>query len=86
MTSKLRKIGNSEGVIIPKFMLQQLSIEKEISIQISGNQIIIEPKAKVPREGWAEQIQKAIEAEGPYKGDMFPGIVNDFDKEEWTWE
>jgi antitoxin MazE len=86
MTSQLRKIGNSQGVIIPKFMLQQLGIEKEISIQIFGNQIIIEPKAKTPRAGWEEQIKKAIETEGPHEGDMFPGIVNDFDKEDWTWE
>jgi len=85
MTSHLRKIGNSHSVIIPKFMLQRLSIEKEISIQISGNQIIIEPKKRTPREGWEKQIEKAIAEGHEPEGDLFEGLKNEFDDNEWTW-
>ena len=85
MKSQLQRIGNSHGVIIPKTMLKQAGIEKEIQIQIIGHQIIIEPETKIARKNWEAQILSALEKEGNHEGDPAEGLTNDFDNKEWTW-
>ena len=85
MKGQLLKIGNSQGVILPKSMLRQAGIEKEIRIQIIGHQIIIEPEKSVPRKGWEEKIIESIEKEGSHEGDISPDINTKFDEKEWTW-
>ena len=85
MKSQLQRIGNSQGVIIPKTMLKQAGIEKQIQIQIVGQQIIIEPEARVARKNWEAQVLNALEKEGPHEGDPNESITNEFDDKEWTW-
>ena len=41
MKSKLIKIGNAKGVILPQNFLKECSIEDEISIEVKDNRIII---------------------------------------------
>ncbi len=54
----LVKIGNSQGIRIPKPLIQQARLEgKELDIQVVNQGILVTPSKK-PREGW----KKAIEA------------------------
>ncbi len=53
----LIKIGNSQGIRIPKPLIQQAHLEgKELDIQVVNQGILVTPSKK-PRENW----QKAIE-------------------------
>lgn len=83
MILKLRKIGNSAGILLSKSLIKQCSIKDEVSVTIKDGSIIIAPVNKKPREGWEEQYIKAGSL-----GDnenIMGDLKNKFDEEEWTW-
>ena len=56
----LVKIGNSQGIRIPKAIIEQSQIEgKELKLQVVNNGLLITPKSK-PRDGWKESIDKKL--------------------------
>ena len=83
MVVKVRKIGNSVGVLLPKAIVDQCSIKDEVSLEVNGNTITIHPVTTQPRQGWEEQFLKA----GSLKdNEMLMGeFDNSFDKDEWAW-
>ncbi|TDS10352.1 AbrB/MazE/SpoVT family DNA-binding domain-containing protein [Sphingobacterium paludis] len=84
METKIRKIGNSLGVVLSRSVLMATELKESDRVVISSQQgkIVIE-KARLPREGWAEMIMQAKEEEERF----FPEeLENKFDQEEWTWE
>ncbi|MDB5014888.1 MAG: transcriptional regulator/antitoxin, MazE [Daejeonella sp.] len=83
MQSTIRNIGNSKGIIIPQNFLKQCFIENEVVIEVKDNTIVISPVNRVPRQGWAEQFQKANSLEDH---EIFVDhSTSSFDDEEWTW-
>ncbi len=50
------KIGNSQGIRIPKLLLDQLGLGDEVEIEVQGKQLVIRP-TRSPRQGWNEQFQ-----------------------------
>lgn len=83
MRATLRKMGNSQGVIIPKTLITQLGFETEVEMRVTETGILLEkPKKKHPREGWAEAYQALAET-----GDdelVWPYFENEADKD-WQW-
>jgi len=60
MTTLIR-IGNSQGVRIPKAVIEQAQLEnKELAFQVIDDGLLIHPITK-PREGWKKQFDKASE-------------------------
>ena len=56
----LIKIGNSQGIRIPKAIIEQSDFEgKELKLQLVSNGILITPRKKV-RDGWKESIDKIL--------------------------
>lgn len=84
MRARLIKIGNSQGLRIPKPILEQTGITGDVEIELENNKIIIRPVQKV-REGWDKAFKKMAE-----KGDD-EIVINDndishsWDDEEWQW-
>lgn len=82
MRARVIKIGNSQGLRIPKPILEQTGIRDDVEIEVEKNQIIIRPVRNV-REGWDDAFRAMGEA-----GDDAP-IVDDhshaWDEEEWQW-
>jgi len=83
-STKLVKVGNSKGVILPKKALDKLGIDdNNIDIEINEEAIILKPSRKKVRKGWARAFKKMHAA-----GDDKP-IANDFSREEdfkdWKW-
>ena len=83
MNASIIKIGNSRGLIIPKKMLQELGAESEVNIEYQNGGLFISP-IDVTRKGWAVAFKKSAGEQGKQE-DMFEGVENDFDQEEWTW-
>jgi len=83
MRARIIKIGNSQGLRIPKPILDQTGICDEVQIEVGKNQIVIRPVKNV-REGW----DAAFEAMGE-RGDDETIIADDishsWDEEEWQW-
>jgi antitoxin MazE len=61
MKIAIRKMGNSQGVIIPKPVLTQLGLDNEAEMSIERDAIVLRKPRKSVRKGWAE-ASKAIAA------------------------
>ena len=83
MVVKVRKIGNSAGIILSKSIMEQCAIKDEVKIEVKGDSIVITPVQKKPRENWEESFIKAGSLTD--HSTIIPNISNNFDDEEWTW-
>ena len=84
MRTRIIQIGNSQGLRIPKLILEQLGLGEEVELEVQQEQLVIRP-VRIARQGWAEQFQ-LMAARGddqPLDGDM-PGFTT-WDDEEWEW-
>jgi antitoxin MazE len=54
MKTMIRKMGNSQGVLIPKPILAQLGFGDEVEMQVENDTIVLRKPPKKAREGWAE--------------------------------
>ena len=81
MRSKIVRIGNSQGVRLPKLLIEQAGLEEEVELRAEAGQIVIAAPRET-RAGWAEAAQRARGA-----GDDVPestGLTR-FDQTEWEW-
>lgn len=78
MKTKLIKIGNSQGLRIPKTLIEQCGLDDELIMSVDGGKLVIRP-ARTPRQGWSDDDQVAGS-----ENVSIDEIQNDFD-EEWTW-
>lgn len=58
MEIAIRKMGNSQGVLIPKPILAQVGLEGSADLQVRDGVIEIRPIGRNPREGWAEDARR----------------------------
>lgn len=79
MKIAIRKMGNSQGVIIPKPVLTQLGFDGEAEMSIERDALVLRKPRKGVREGWAE-ASRAIAASGD-DGLVWPEFGNDGDAE-----
>jgi len=82
--TQLVKIGNSRGVRLPKSMIEQVGLDREIELEVQSDRIIIR-KSGHPRAGWAEAC-RAMAACGDDElidGPLPP--LTSFDAQEWKW-
>ncbi len=85
MKTRLKKIGNSRGITLSKSLLEQYQFDDEVEIVAQKNGLLIIPVKVKPREQWDELFKKAIKEGHKPDKDLFEGLANDFDKDEWTW-
>jgi len=83
MRARVIKIGNSQGLRIPKPILEQTGIMDDVEIQVEKNQIIIRPVKNV-REGWDAAFKRMGEL-GDDEPIIDENISHSWDEEEWQW-
>ncbi|MCI5180500.1 MAG: AbrB/MazE/SpoVT family DNA-binding domain-containing protein [Candidatus Electrothrix sp. AW5] len=83
MRTRVIKIGNSQGLRIPKPILEQTGIMDDVEIEVEKNQIIIRP-VKNAREGWDAAFKKMSE-QGDDELLLGDNIANAWDEDEWQW-
>ncbi|HAG08017.1 MAG TPA: AbrB/MazE/SpoVT family DNA-binding domain-containing protein [Desulfotomaculum sp.] len=84
MRARIVKIGNSQGIRIPKPLLEQTGIMDDVELEIEKSQIIIRPISN-PRAGW-DNVFKAMAENGDdtlINGEE--NISHSWDEEEWQW-
>lgn len=83
MKAEIIRIGNSQGVRIPKPVLEQCSLKGQVEMNVEGDKLVIQSVRSV-REGWDEAFQSMAEA-----GDDVPLMedakASDWDESEWQW-
>jgi len=82
MKARIVKIGNSQGVRIPKLLLERSHLAEEVELEAQENQIIIRP-ARQPRQDWENAFRLMAE-----RGDdalLDENLPTRFDEDEWQW-
>ncbi|PZO39630.1 MAG: AbrB/MazE/SpoVT family DNA-binding domain-containing protein [Pseudanabaena frigida] len=80
--TRIIKIGNSQGVRIPKTLLEQSGICTEVEIGIDGDRLTIRPVPRL-RVGWDEAFaMMALQKDDVLLDDM---DTTDWDRVEWEW-
>jgi antitoxin MazE len=84
MKTRIIKIGNSQGIRIPKVLLEQSGLSEEVEIEVHAAQIVIRP-ADRPRSGWDEAFRPMAEHEDDRLVDEDLTGQTDWDMTEWQW-
>jgi antitoxin MazE len=83
MKADIIRIGNSQGIRIPKPVLEQCGLEGQVEMEVKDGKLVIEP-AHAVREGWSDAFRRMAEA-----GDDRPlldGVpASEWDEAEWKW-
>lgn len=79
MEVKIRKMGNSQGVLLPKPVLAQLGLEDAADLQVRDGVIEIRPLRVDPRQGWAEDARRIGNETGAAL--VWPEFANEGDAE-----
>lgn len=81
----LIKIGNSQGIRIPKAIIEQAQLgDKKLEFKIINDGLLIQP-VKKPRQGWKEQFDKVSKLkESDYSNQEWLDAPL-ADIEEWEW-
>jgi antitoxin MazE len=84
MTTLIR-IGNSQGIRIPKAIIEQANLEdKELKFKVTDDGLLIQP-VKKNRDGWKEQFDKALQFQVPNNEDQEWLEASLADEGEWEW-
>jgi len=79
--TKIIQIGNSQGIRIPKHVLERLNLHDKIELVVDENTNQIHIKsADVPRHNWEESFQKMHK-----KGEDQLLINDSLELVEWDW-
>ena len=80
--SKVVKIGNSQGIRIPKTLIEQCGLQNEVELAVVDGYLTVRPVSNV-REGWEEACIKMAQ-----RGDdmlLDETVATEWDKTEWEW-
>ena len=79
MRAALQRVGNSQGIIIPKPVLAQLGFERDLELEVKDDALVIRKAKTRPREGWAEAARELAAAGDD--GLVWPEFGNEGDDE-----
>ena len=83
MKAKLIRIGNSQGIRIPKPLIEQCGLGKSVELTVKDNVLTISPERAV-RAGWKDTF-KAMAAAGDDAALLPDDVTSDWDETEWEW-
>jgi antitoxin MazE len=58
MLTTIRRLGNSQGILIPKPLLQQVGLVDQAEMLVEGDALVLRRPKRMPREGWAEACKE----------------------------
>lgn len=82
MKAQIIQIGNSQGIRIPKALLEDSRITGEVDLELHPDGILIR-NAQKPRSGWDEAFKAMAENDDDELAAVDP--ATDFEKKEWQW-
>jgi antitoxin MazE len=82
ISGRVIKIGNSQGIRIPKLLLEQSGIKENVKIEVRDGQISISAAAS-PREGWGASFAAMSHDQEVLQLDEVTGTA--WDEDQWEW-
>ena len=83
MRSQIIQIGNSQGIRLPKVLLEESGISGDVELERHPDGILIRNMQR-PRSGWDEAFRAMAENEDDDHHDHGASTTA-FDKKEWQW-
>lgn len=56
MVVRIMRVGNSRGLRIPKGLLEQYQIDREVDLQVTKDGLLLKPVKSGARAGWGEKF------------------------------
>ncbi|MEM8673613.1 MAG: AbrB/MazE/SpoVT family DNA-binding domain-containing protein [Cyanobacteria bacterium P01_G01_bin.67] len=82
MKAKIIPIGNSQGIRIPKTIIEQCGFDNYVEMEVKDGSLVLTPIKNI-REGWSESFQSmAVNGDDQLLIDDALGTVSD---EDWEW-
>ena len=83
----LTKIGNSQGIRIPKPLIEQAHLENvDLELEVLENGLLIKPIGNTSRDSWKANIEKVISKHANLQDEgLLEDLLNDNDLEDYEW-
>lgn len=81
MKALIIKIGNSQGIRIPKPILEQCGFTKEVELEVVNQELIVKALKK-PRNNWEVSFKKMAKQQDDK---LLETPTTDWENEEWEW-
>ncbi len=75
-TIKVRKIGNSKGILFTKALLEKSGIKETVKVEIRDKTILLTATEEPAKKRWSDfkKVRQKVEQ-----------VNTKFDESEWTW-
>lgn len=85
MRTRIVKIGNSQGIRIPKPLIEETGLQGEVDLRVEDQSLVISRVREV-REGWDQAFQRMAERGDDTFLDPETPSLTGWDGTEWEWE
>lgn len=85
MRTRIVKIGNSQGIRIPKPLIEETGLKGEVDLRVEDHSLVIS-RVRDVREGWDHAFQKMAERRDEALLDPEAPSLTSWDETEWEWE
>ena len=82
--TRIVKIGNSQGLRIPKVLLDQTGLGVDVELEVHQDTIVIR-NARHPREGWEEPVTAMGANDDERLLEETSLELSSWDAAEWEW-
>lgn len=82
--TRIVKIGNSQGIRIPKLLLEQADFGEEVELELQEDLLVVRP-AQRPRHDWEGAFKAMAERGDDYLLDGKSAPPTEWDEEGWEW-
>jgi len=83
MKTRIVPLGNSQGIRIPKLMLEEAAKPEDVELEVVDDTIVIR-LARKPREGWFDNI--VVEPPNDEDLEWLNAPLSAESDKEWVWE
>lgn len=83
MRTNIIRIGNSQGIRIPKILLEQSQLGPEVELEVEEQKIVIRAATR-PRQGWEEKMRLLAEQGDDHLAAELPAPTA-WEQNEWQW-
>ena len=82
MKTKIIPIGNSQGIRIPKIIIEQCGFDRSVEMEVINGSLVLTPVKNI-REDWEESFQK-MAANGDDEL-LIDDAISTVEDEDWEW-
>ena len=86
MHTRLIRVGNSQGIVLPKKLLQQYHLRGAVDLRPTPEGLLITPVTRPARQDWDARMQAALATGQEPEGELLEGFTDEaFEDGEWQW-